>query len=206
MLLALTVVELVDALAQRAWIGADLRIAYLGTNGHVDGPRSACSLRPGLLGGLYPAFYLSRFQPAEVLRANKSSVETPGNGRFRTALVMVQFAIAIGLIASTWVIYSQTRYVETVDPGYRRDGLIQITNGWRFAKGSEYEAARAEMLAIPGVTGTGRTAIPLGSSGGPVRLIKAPGAAEFQSMGFYNVDAEYLQTAGHKATRRPQLR
>jgi putative ABC transport system permease protein len=196
MLLALTVVELVTPWLS-ALLGADLRIAYLGPAGMLM-PALGLFLMTGLLGGLYPAFYLSRFHPAEVLRANKSSVETPGNGRFRTALVMVQFAIAIGLIASTWVIYSQTRYVETVDPGYRRDGLIQITNGWRFAKGSEYEAARAEMLAIPGVTGTGRTAIPLGSSGGPVRLIKAPGAAEFQSMGFYNVDAEYLQTAGIK--------
>jgi len=192
-LLALTIVEL-----STPWIsaimGADIRIAYLGPAGMLL-PALALFLATGVLGGLYPAFYLSRFRPAEVLRANKSSVETPGNGRFRTGLVMIQFAIAIGLVASTWVIYSQTRYVETVDPGYRRDGLIQITNAWRFSKGSEYEAARIAMLAIPGVTGTARTALALGSSDRPIRLVRAPGATEFLSMGFYAVDAEYLQTA-----------
>ena len=191
-LLALTLVELATPWISAA-LGADIRIAYLGPAGMLV-PVSTLFLATGLLGGLYPAFYLSRFHPAEVLRANKSSVETPGNGRFRTGLVVIQFAIAIGLIASTWVILSQTRYVETVDPGYRRDGLIQIANAWRYSQGSEYEAARTAMLAIPGVTGTARTGVPLASAERPVRLVQAPGATDLLTMGFYGVDAEYLQT------------
>ena len=197
MLLALTIVELATPWLG-ALLGADIRIAYLGPAGMLL-PVLGLFLVTGLLGGLYPACYLSRFHPAEVLRANKSSVETPGNGRFRTALVMFQFAIAIGLIASTWVIYSQTRYVETVDPGYRRDGLIQIANAWRFTQGSEYEAARTAMLAIPGVTATARTELALVSSDdGPARLMKAPGADAYLVMGYYSVDAEYLQTVAIK--------
>jgi putative ABC transport system permease protein len=192
MLLALTLVELATPRISAA-LGADIRITYLGPTGMLL-PASALFLATGVLGGLYPAFYLSRFRPAEVLRANKSSVETLGSGRFRTGLVMLQFAIAIGLIASTWVIFSQTRYVETVDPGYRRDGLVQIVNAWRFAKGSEYEAARAAMLAIPGVTHTARTVVPFGELRHPIRLAKAPGAAELLSVNEYKVDAEYLQT------------
>lgn len=194
MLLALTIVELTTPWISAA-IGADIRIAYLGPAGMLL-PASALFLATGLLGGLYPAFYLSRFRPADVLRANKSSVETPGNGRFRSGLVIIQFAIAIGLIASTWVIFSQTRYVETVDPGYRRDGLIQIVNAWRFAKGSEYDAAHAAMTAIPGVTGTTRISIPLASDTRPVWLVKPPGAEEYQTLTYYGVDAEYLQTTG----------
>ncbi|KRC79104.1 FtsX-like permease family protein [Sphingomonas sp. Root241] len=192
MLLALAIAELATPWIG-SWIGADLHIAYLGPSGMLL-PALGLFLATGLLGGLYPAFYLSRFHPAEVLRANKSSVETPGNGRFRTALVMIQFAIAIGLIASTWVIYSQTRYVETVDPGYRRDGLIQITNAWRFTQGSEYEAARAAMLAIPGVTRAGRTGTGLASSQKSIRLVQAPGAADYLSMGLYSIDADFLET------------
>ena len=38
------------------------------------------------------------------------------SGRLRTALVVLQFAVAIGLIVCTWVIFSQTRFVQTVDP------------------------------------------------------------------------------------------
>jgi putative ABC transport system permease protein len=192
MLIALTIVELATPWIA-VWIGADLHIQYLGKGGMLW-PALGLFAATGLLGGLYPAFYLSRFQPAAVLRANKSSVETPGSGRFRAVLVLSQFAIAIGLIVCTSVIYSQTRYVETVDPGYRRDGLVQIDNAWRFTQGSEYEAARTAMLAIPGVTGVGRTGLGLAPTDKPVRLMQASGATDYFSMGFYGIDADFLQT------------
>ena len=62
---------------------------------------SRWSLVVGAVGGLYPAFFLSRFQPAHVLKANKSSAETRGTGRLRTLLVVAQFAVSIGLIICT---------------------------------------------------------------------------------------------------------
>ena len=66
------------------------------------------TLLVGVVSGLYPAFFLSRFQPAQVLKANRSAAETPGSGRLRTALVVLQFAVSIGLIICTAVIYGQT--------------------------------------------------------------------------------------------------
>jgi putative ABC transport system permease protein len=192
MLIALAVVELA-----MPWVahltGAEMRVAYLGEGGMLL-PALALLAATGLGGGLYPAFYLSRFKPAPLLRAGPVSVETPGSGRLRAALVVAQFAVAIGLIASTAIIWSQTRFVEQVDPGYRRDGLVQIANAWRFTQGSEYESARSAMLAIPGVTATARAGIGLGSPETSVRLMRALGAPEHVSMGFYSVDAEYLRT------------
>ncbi|HEX8553626.1 MAG TPA: FtsX-like permease family protein, partial [Sphingomonas sp.] len=147
-----------------------------------------------IAGGFYPAFHLSRFQPARVLRANQSTPRAPGGGRLRAVLVVAQFAIAIGLIASTAVIWSQTRFVERVDPGYRRDGLIQIANAWRYTQGAEYDAARRAMLAVPGVTGVGRTGFGLGATEKPLRLMRRADGGEGESMGLYGVDAEFLQT------------
>ena len=69
----------------------------------------ALVLLVGVLGGLYPAFFLSRFQPAQVLKANRSAAETPGSGRLRNALVVAQFAVSIGLIICTAVIYAPDR-------------------------------------------------------------------------------------------------
>lgn len=174
-------------------LGADLPVSYLGEDGMLL-PALALLAVTGVAGGLYPAFYLSRFRPADVLRSGRASAETPGSGRLRALLVVVQFAIAIGLIASTAVIWSQTRFVESVDPGYRRDGLIQIANAWRFTQGGEYEAAHIAMLAIPGVTGVGRTGLGLGDTVKAIRLVRAPGAAEYLSMGVYGIDAELLST------------
>jgi putative ABC transport system permease protein len=193
MLLALAAAEVASAWSS-AWIDADLRMDYLGEDGMLW-PALALFALTGLLGGLYPAFYLSRFQPAAVLRANQAAAEAPGSGRLRAALVVVQFAIAIGLMACTTIIYWQTRYVETIDPGYRRDGLIQIDSAWRFAGDStEYEAARREMLAIPGVVAAGRTSLGLAATNKSIQAVRAPGVQEGLSMGVYGVDPGFFQT------------
>ena len=193
MLLALTAVELATPWIS-AWVGADLRIDYLGEDGMLV-PALALFAFTGLLGGLYPAFYLSGFQPAAVLRANKSSAETPGSGRLRTMLVVVQFAIAIGLIVCTSVIYSQTRYVETVNPGFRRDGLVQIDAAWRVAgDNSRYEAARREMLAIPGVIAAGRTNLGLAATNKNLLAVRRDGGPQDLSIGVYDVDPGFFAT------------
>src|SRR5205085_1636310 len=79
-------------------------------------PIVGLTLLVGAAGGVYPAFYLSRFQPAQVLKANKSSAEASGTGRLRSVLVVAQFAVSIGLIICTAVVYGQTVYGRTVDP------------------------------------------------------------------------------------------
>ena len=192
MLVALAIVEVATP-----WIahllGADLRFAYFGQDGMLL-PALALLGGTALAGSIYPAFYLSRFRPGAALHGNRGSVETPGSGRLRTGLVVVQFAIAIGLIASTAIVYSQTRFVERVDPGFRRDGTVRIANAWRFTQGAEYEAARAAMLAIPGVTGVGRTGIELASTEKTARLVRGAGPSQYFTLGYYGVDAEFLQT------------
>src|SRR3546814_7766515 len=77
-----------------SFLNTDLRLDYLGEGG-VIGPLIVLLLVLGLAGGLYPAFYLSRFQPATVLKANTSSTDPPGSGRFRNILVVAQFAVSI---------------------------------------------------------------------------------------------------------------
>jgi putative ABC transport system permease protein len=192
-LIALAGVELAAAWS-KGWIEADLRVDYFGEAG-LAGPALVLLAAAGLLGGSYPAVYLSRFQPAAVLRANQAAAEAPGSGRLRAGLVVVQFAIAIGLIVCTSIIYWQTRHVQEVDPGYRRDGLIQIDAAWRFAGDStEYEAAKREMLAIPGVVASGRTNLGLAATNKSNMAVIAPGASTGLSLGFYRVDADFFRT------------
>ncbi|NJC35221.1 putative ABC transport system permease protein [Sphingomonas jejuensis] len=192
MLLALALVEIATPWLE-ALLETRLPRGYLGENGLLL-PATGLLVAVGLLGGLAPALYAAKGRPAHALGANRGSAETPGSARARTALVVVQFAIAIGLIASTAVIYSQTRFIARVDPGYRRDGLIQIDNAWRFTQGSEYDAARPQMQAIPGVTGVARTSLTLNPGEQPMRLMQRDGATDHVTMGFYGVDDAFLQT------------
>ena len=126
MLIALAAVELLLA-PYAAFLDADLSLTYLGSGGLLL-PIVGLVLLIGIAGGLYPAFYLSRFQPGMVLKANRSAAEIPGTGQIRTLLVIAQFSVSIGLIICTAIIYAQTVYARTVDPGYRSGSLIQIAN------------------------------------------------------------------------------
>ncbi len=66
------------------------------------------ALGVGGLAAVYPALVLSSFRPAAVLKGG--AVQTTGSALARQALVVVQFAILIGLIVTTATIYRQTQY------------------------------------------------------------------------------------------------
>src|SRR3546814_1641642 len=70
-----------------SFLDADLMLNYVGERGLLL-PIVALIVLVGAAGGLYPAFYLSRFQPSQVLKPNKYSAEAQGSGRLRNALVV----------------------------------------------------------------------------------------------------------------------
>ncbi len=78
----------------------------------------------GLLAGLYPALFLSRFKPLSLF--NKNSITGSSNLSIRQLLVVFQFALSILMIFATIVVYQQMNYVETVDMGFNKDNLIVI--------------------------------------------------------------------------------
>ena len=157
MLLALALVELlVKPFA--AFLDADLALDYIGRDG-VLLPAIALTLLVGIISGLYPAFFLSRFQPAQVLKANRSAAETPGSGRLRAALVVMQFGVSIGLIICTAVIYGQTVYARSVDPGYKRDHILQVDNMNRYQLLPKADTIVEQMKRVPGVVAVGLTDI-----------------------------------------------
>ncbi|MGC1243124.1 MAG: ABC transporter permease, partial [Chryseosolibacter sp.] len=91
-----------------------------------DGPLmlalSAITLFTGVLAGAYPALYLSRFNPAIVLKG-RFTLQSGGQWA-RTGLVIFQFTLSIIFIVSVWVIYQQLHYVQTKHLGYNKEHII----------------------------------------------------------------------------------
>ena len=196
MLLALALVELLVR-PFAAFLDADIVLDYLGRGGILL-PAIGLTLLVGIFSGLYPAFFLSRFQPAQVLKANRSAAETPGSGRLRQALVVLQFAVSIGLIICTAVVYGQTVYARTVDPGYKRDHILQVENIGRRELAGRGEMIAQQMRKVPGVVAVGRTELGVSTANNRNTGVILPGASKAIELGNYEVDAGFFDAMGLK--------
>lgn len=101
----------------------------------------------GLLSGIYPAFFLSNFQPAVVLKGNSGG--TSRGQALRKALVVVQFAIALVLIIGTVFVKRQHDHLRSVDLGFNKEQVILIPV--RAPMSDVYLAVFPELKKISGV-------------------------------------------------------
>jgi putative ABC transport system permease protein len=133
-----------------------------------------------------------------VLKANRSAAETPGSGRLRTALVIGQFAVSIGLIICTAVIYGQTVYARSVDPGYQRDHILQVEDLNRYQLIPKAEAIVEQMKRIPGVVAVGLTDIGVATDNNSNTGLIPPGSNKQVTIGQYQVSDGFKDAMGLK--------
>ncbi len=98
--------------------------AYLASNPVLIGYILISALVIGLLAGIYPAFILSGFNTAVILRGKFSS-SNKGIG-LRKALVIMQFTASIVLIIGTVFVFRQVSYIKNKDLGFSKDQIVSF--------------------------------------------------------------------------------
>jgi putative ABC transport system permease protein len=83
------------------------------------------TLVTGLLAGLYPAFYITAFEPAKVLKG--TALSGKGKSVFRRSMATLQFVISTTLIIGTLIIYNQMEYVQNKSLGFDKENVVLIT-------------------------------------------------------------------------------
>ncbi len=109
----------------------------------------AIAVATGVISGSYPAFYLSAFQPARVLK--EKYVSASSTGWLRKGLVVFQFVISISLISSILIIRKQISFVQNMPLGFNPEYKITIPIQTGEAKAG-YQILKNRFKQLPGVS------------------------------------------------------
>ena len=152
-----------------------------------------------LIAGIYPAIFLSKYQPVDSLKG----IRTPGSSGagLRKALVVLQFSISIFLLIGTAAIYKQLNYMLTANAGFdKKDIYIVSYPASQKGAADKYPVLKNEFLSVPGVTDVSGVYTLPGSGNKEQQSFRLKGESKDEAMTMQasGVDYDFIQTLGIK--------
>lgn len=148
----------------------------------------------GLLAGSYPAFFLSGYQPSQVLKGNTN--KTLSGSALRKGLVVFQFSLTVILIACSLVVYNQIEFIRNKNLGYNRESVI--TFNARGGLSRQFESFKQEALQMPAIKMVSKSNSSLVQIGNQNSSVRWPGKPEDSNIFFRTVvvDYDFAETMG----------
>ncbi|WP_262897996.1 ABC transporter permease [Algoriphagus oliviformis] len=145
----------------------------------------------GLIAGIYPALFLSGYQP---IKALKSLSETGGAGklRLRKLLGVSQFVVSLFFITTSILIYNQFKHYMAFDYGFQSENIVNIQ-----LQGLDYEKLRGEFERIPGVsTISACDIIPATGTNNNSQIRVLGEQSDYRSVGILHIDRNFPENLG----------
>ena len=147
-----------------------------------------------LLSGAYPALVLSGIRPSVILRT--SNAGHAASGRLQKALVVLQFAVSIGLGIAVMVVFSQISFARNIDMGFRKDNLLVVSGGGLLTLGGR-ESFVQGLRSNPGILDVAVTnAVPFGTYGIGLAAAQLPGHSELIGVNQLKIGTNTAQLMG----------
>jgi putative ABC transport system permease protein len=151
----------------------------------------AATFAVGVLAGLYPAYYLTRFEPAGVLKGGP--LAPGGKSVFRRNMVIIQFSISIILIVGVLTVYKQMRFIQTRSLGFDRENVVIIpVRSQQIAQ--NYGAFRNELKQNPQIISASASSEVPADSHYSNSYVNPPESDEPISMILFSCDYDYVET------------
>jgi putative ABC transport system permease protein len=152
----------------------------------------------GILGGSYPAFFLSRFSPVTVLKGEVT--QGSAGSLFRKILVVIQFTVSVIMIICTLVVFRQLNYMKTTDQGFDQKNVVGLQlNGPMVRKYPVLKQSLLENQNVKYVTST-NTAVGEGS-GKVIFNVETDQGMSQKGVNFAVVDHDFIETLGIKMVK-----
>jgi putative ABC transport system permease protein len=110
----------------------------------------------GFLGGLYPAFFMSKFSSGGALKSTSQNTKG-GHAGIRNGLVVFQFSVSIALMLCSWVVLRQLEFAQKNSPGLQRENVLVLPVLRNMEGPTEIESFRQQIEQLPEVSSVSRT-------------------------------------------------
>lgn len=198
-----------------AWIMAEISFPYLsewlgcGDTLRIDKAAGIVlflliPLTSGLLSGIFPSFYLTRMNRLDSMNSQRN--ESIALQRVKGGLMILQFAVSMGLIIATLLINKQVGYIKHLDPGYDRTNVVVVKGHGEPVLLKKFPEFRNLLLQNPAILKVAAAKEPIyniGERGGHLRV---PGSGEEVGGAVTWIDEYFMDLMGLKLVEGEEFR